>query len=324
MNELDLNLLRIFDTLIEQRSVTRTANRLGLTQSAISHALARLRQSVGDPLFVRVSGGLQPTARAIEIAPGIRQGLLQFRDALSPSLFDPATAKRRFAISAGSYFCALLIPDVMARARAIAPGVSFRIVVPGSDLAAALDEGAVDLALGAFGKVPARTILEPLYREELVWIASVHNPVARPPVSLAQIATHPRLAIAVGKSFDGASAILSEGVLERRVVAGLGPDGSSSSEAGDPIAATVYDALTATAIVGRTDLVAQVPRFFALKNANRDSLVIIEPDDKDEGIDLAMLWHRKQGKDAGLTWLRGLIREAPASSTAAASAARVA
>src|SRR3546814_9175242 len=96
----------------------------------------------------------------------------------------------------------------MARSRAIAPGVSFRIVVPGSDLAAALDEGAVDLALGAFGKVPPRTILEPLYREELVWIASVHNPVARPPVSLAQIATHPRLAIAVGKSFDGASAIL--------------------------------------------------------------------------------------------------------------------
>src|SRR3546814_5499681 len=99
MNELDLNLLRIFDALIEQRSVTRTANRLGLTQSAISHALARLRQSIGDPLFVRVAGGLQPTARAIEIAPGIRQGLLQFRDALSPSLFDPATAKRRFARS---------------------------------------------------------------------------------------------------------------------------------------------------------------------------------------------------------------------------------
>src|SRR3546814_18914547 len=109
----------------------------------------------------------------------------------------------------------------------------------------------------------------------------------------------PRLfvSIAGGKVLDGAIAILSEGGLERRVVAGLGPDGSSSSEAGDPIAATVYDALTATAIVGRTDLVAQVPRFFALKNANRDSLVIIEPDDKDEGIDFAILWHRKKGKD---------------------------
>src|SRR3546814_522476 len=134
-------------------------------------------------LFVRVAGGWQPTARAIEIAPGIRQGLLQFRDALSPSLFDPATAKRRFAISAGSYFCALLIPDIMARARAIAPGVSFRIVVPGSDLAAALDEGAVDLALGAFGKVPARTILEPLYREELVWIRSEERRVGKECVS---------------------------------------------------------------------------------------------------------------------------------------------
>src|SRR3546814_14462232 len=94
MNELDLNLLRIFDTLIDQRSVTRTANRLGLTHSAISHALARLRQSIGDPLFVRVAGGLQPTARAIEIAPGIRQGLLQFRDALSPSLFDRSEERR--------------------------------------------------------------------------------------------------------------------------------------------------------------------------------------------------------------------------------------
>src|SRR3546814_13372695 len=101
----------------------------------------------------------------------------------------------------------MLIPDSMARARAIAPGVSFRIVVPGSDLAAALDEGVVDLALGAFGKVPARTILEPLYRDQLVGMERVHYTVGRPPFSLELTATHARLAIAVGKSFDGVVAI---------------------------------------------------------------------------------------------------------------------
>ena len=147
MREIDLNLLRVFDALIELRSVTRAADRLGLTQSAISHALGRLRRTVDDPLFVRQPGGLQPTARALEIAPGVRQGLTQLRGALSPLPFDPATAVRRFRISAGSYFCALLVPDLAARARARAPGISFSIVAPASDLLASLDEGAVDLAL---------------------------------------------------------------------------------------------------------------------------------------------------------------------------------
>src|SRR3546814_21038095 len=80
--------------------------RLGLTQAAVSQALGRVRQSIGDPLFVRAPGGLQPTARAIEIAPGVRVGLSQLRTALSPSAFDPGTADRRFTIAAGSYFCA--------------------------------------------------------------------------------------------------------------------------------------------------------------------------------------------------------------------------
>src|SRR3546814_9872104 len=79
MSEIDLNLLRVFDTLFELGNVTKAGARLGLTQSAVSHALGRLRQSIGDPLFVRAPGGLQPTARAIEIAPGVRVGLSPLR-----------------------------------------------------------------------------------------------------------------------------------------------------------------------------------------------------------------------------------------------------
>ena len=116
MSNLDLNLLRVFDAIFELRSVTLTAERLNLTQSAISHALGRLRQAFGDPLFIRHPGGLQPTARAMEIAPGIREGLAQLQEALAPTPFDPATARRRFRITAGGYFCAVLVPELIARA----------------------------------------------------------------------------------------------------------------------------------------------------------------------------------------------------------------
>src|SRR5438270_11284905 len=86
---LDLNLLRVFEVLIEERSATRAGARLGLTQSAISHALNRLRHVLGDDLFVRGPDGMQPTERAAEIAPGLRQGLLQLELALAPAGFSP-------------------------------------------------------------------------------------------------------------------------------------------------------------------------------------------------------------------------------------------
>ena len=89
--KLDLNLLRVFDILMEVHSVSRAADRLGLTQSAVSHALARLREQLDDPLFVRARGGLIPTARAREIAPKVREGLASLRDAVSHPGFDPAS-----------------------------------------------------------------------------------------------------------------------------------------------------------------------------------------------------------------------------------------
>jgi DNA-binding transcriptional LysR family regulator len=298
MSEVDLNLLRVFDTLFEQRSVTRAAARLGLTQSAVSHALGRLRLAVGDPLFVRGSGGLQPTARAAAIAAGIHDGLVQLRTAFSPSLFDPATARRQFTISAGSYFCALLVPDLMTRTRQNAPGVALRILAPESGLLASLDEGAVDLALGAFGKVPARLARESLYREELVWIAAAAN-------RAATAAEHPdrlpRLEIAGAAPARRASAFVSEGGLERLVAP------AESNELGpEEVRLAVYDPITATAVVGSSDLVALVPRRIAIRNRDGDRLALLTSAGVE--IEIEMLWHGKSGDDPGLAWLRDLIR----------------
>src|SRR6195952_4210185 len=103
MQALDLNLLRVLDVMLEERNVTRAAARLGLTQSAVSHALNRLRYAVGDDLFVRGPSGMQPTPRAIEMGPQVHAALTQLQAALAPTDFAPATSERRFALVAGSY-----------------------------------------------------------------------------------------------------------------------------------------------------------------------------------------------------------------------------
>ncbi|HVI97858.1 MAG TPA: LysR family transcriptional regulator [Sphingomonas sp.] len=304
MSEIDLNLLRVFDTLFELGNVTKAGARLGLTQSAVSHALGRLRQSIGDPLFVRAPGGLQPTARAIEIAPGVRVGLSQLRTALSPSAFDPGTADRRFTIAAGSYFCALLIPKLLARARETAPNVSFRVQPLGGDLLVDLDEGIVDVALGAFTKVPKRLRLGTLFHEELVWIAATGSPLAGRRLTQAELAEQPRVVIAAGKSFESLRLLTSEGGLERRTITDTG---ETSSGVADEPPASVYDAMTALAVVGRTDCIALVPKRFAQQDGERHGIVILDVPDSGDGIGLTMLWHSKFEEDDGVRWLREVI-----------------
>ena len=108
---LDLNLLRVFDALAEERSVTRAGERLGLTQSAVSHALNRLRYVLEDDLFQRGPDGMTPTPRAVEIWPELRRGLAQLQHALTPTEFTPADAERSFSISASAYLGEILFHE---------------------------------------------------------------------------------------------------------------------------------------------------------------------------------------------------------------------
>ena len=146
-SNLDLNLLRIFDALLEERSVTRAGERLGLTQSAVSHALGRLRHLLGDPLFTRKSGGVEPTPRALEIGPALHAALRQLEEALSPTVFDPLTAERRFTLAAGPYACTILVPALVERLHQAAPKVELLIEAYGLDYHERLDAGRIDAAL---------------------------------------------------------------------------------------------------------------------------------------------------------------------------------
>lgn len=307
MLNLDLNLLNLFDTLYELRSVTKAAARLNLTQSAISHALRRLREAMGDPLFVRAAGGLHPTARAVEIAPGIRAGLAQLRGAMAPTAFTPATSTRSFTIATGTYFCALMIPELIKRGRIISPGVSFRVVPIDTGLLVDLDERSIDVALGAFTKVPARLVTQPLFREDLVWIASRDNPISRGTVGHDRLAAQSRLAIAGTRPFEAARALSAEGGIELKIVADVAR--AMTPELVGDECVTVYETLTAVAVVEQTDLIALVPRRIAQIGVESGRIVIVEAEQRREGIELTMLWHGKFGDDDGLAWLRALIAE---------------
>src|SRR5260370_22027476 len=145
---LDLNLLRVFEALIEERSATRAGSRLGLTQSAISHALNRLRYVMKDELFVRGPDGMQPTERAAEIAPRLRQGLLQLQLALAPSEFAPERSDRRFTLTCTEYAGAVLMPTLIARLREAAPHASLNVLPSNLRVAETLRSRRADLAIG--------------------------------------------------------------------------------------------------------------------------------------------------------------------------------
>jgi DNA-binding transcriptional LysR family regulator len=304
MAELDLNLLRVFDTLIELRSVTRAADRLGLTQSAVSHALGRLRAAVDDPLFVRSPSGLQPTARAEEMALGVREGLGRLRSALEPSSFDPATAVRRFTIAAGSYFCSMIMPAVVGRIGRLAPSVSLGMVPVNDHLARSLDRGEVDLALGSFGKVAQRFALTQLGTEEIVWIAATGHPLAGRPFDEERVRTHPQLHISVRAWYHGSDVAAPADGLQFASITAASRFDPQPAEGG----IHVYDIFTALAVVEQTDLVALVPRR-VVRQTQRRITILGEPNDRTR-IALSMLWHQKQRDDPGLAWLRGLIVEA--------------
>jgi DNA-binding transcriptional LysR family regulator len=298
MTEVDLNLLRIFDALMELRSVTRAARHVGVTQSAVSHALARLRRTLDDPLFLRGPTGLQPTARAEEMAAEVRQGLLHFQRALTRPSFDPARSDRRFVIATGAYFCALLIPSLVQQMRMEAPGISLRIVPLTEAIAFQLDHGAIDLALAGLLPAPSRFVVEPLQDEAMVWIASATNPIARAPIDAVEILAHPRVLVAARQPFEADARSADE----------AGGAYGSEASATDAEGMVVYDSHTAVAIVARTDLVALVPSKVAASAAALNQVSVLDVSGETYGFTLSMTWHARQRSDAGLEWLRSRIR----------------
>jgi DNA-binding transcriptional LysR family regulator len=313
---LDLNLLRLFDALAEERSVTRAGARLGLTQSAVSHALNRLRHALQDELFVRGPDGMHPTARAQEIAPRVRQGLHQLQTALAPTAFEPADTRRRFAIRAGAYTCTVLMPGVVARLRREAPASELRLVSVGAALGEELLSGRIDLAIGGFGSVAERFAREPLFTETMVWALRADHPAARDGrLTLEALAGLAHVINASGERVRTADGRIYESGIERRVIWNDGGAFEGALAGGGlrwTIGLRVQDAQSALAIVSRSDMAALVPRRLARSLAGQYGLRLFDPPYDSPPVVLEALWRRDLSESPPLVWLRSQLRAAAA------------
>jgi DNA-binding transcriptional LysR family regulator len=176
IRRLDMTLLLVFSELLRQRKLRAVGERLGLTQSAVSHALKRLRDIFGHELFVRRPHGVEPTARAMELEPLVDRILGLAHDVLmTKEAFDPAKVRRTLRIGMLDYGAILLGPKFLASTRAVAP-----------DLRVAIASGEVDLALGVFPRTPADYMRDELFRDDVVVVARARHPRIRGTITLAQ------------------------------------------------------------------------------------------------------------------------------------------
>jgi DNA-binding transcriptional LysR family regulator len=314
MNTIDLNLLEVFELLYEEGNVTKAAARLRLSQSAVSHALARLRVMLGDPLFVRISSGLQPTARAHELAPRLGIALAEVRSTIEMPVFDPTKAARHFAISGNGAHFRAVIARLIVLVRATAPGVSLQVINMGPHTTQALDQQQIDIALGGFDRIPARFRSEVLFRDEMVWIVGARSSAGLP-LDYKSLLERPQLGIATSPVSDKLRPSLARDEIVHRSI--LGVDDRTFLPRTDKTKPemVVSDGATATAVVAATDMIASLTRRHAENYARSAHIKIVErPKDKAETVDISMLWHSRSNENPGSIWLRGLIREAVATS----------
>lgn len=315
LNNLDLNLLRIFDAVMEERSVLRAGQRIGLSQSAISHALARLRDLLGDELFVRTSSGMQPTARALAMAPFVREVMVRVELAVGPARFDPATSRRRFTLAANDFLTAVIVPHLLRILRAEAPQVDL-VTRPGTriDLAEQIDLGRVDVAVGGFSSVPARMKSGVLFEYDDVLIAHARHPLRKKPVSMLDLANLPLMVVSLGGQEEGAvEGYISERGLARRseMFDRVGLERAfAASDRLPRLALVLPHFLALPVLLAGSDYAAIVPRPLAAVFAAAGGVSMHELPYPTEPATAQLVWHERTEPDPACAWLRRTLSRA--------------
>jgi len=288
----DLNLLVLLRALLRERHVTRAARSVGLSQSAASHALSRLRQLYGDPLLVRRGRALEPTPRALLLAPELEQGLSQLEGTLRQLPFDAQQARRRFTIAAADYFQALL-GGLMQGLRSQAPGFELRFVSFASSLPL-LDTGEVDFAMSPAGPLPPGLRSSRLYGDGFVCILRKRHPL-KPAgrLSLQQYLAAEHLVVAPGGSPGSfVDDELSRRGLQRRVTA------------------TVSSFLAAPAVVSESNLISTGPEGLWRRLAPLYQLKLSPVPLRVPRFEIDLVWHARRDADPAHLFLREALARA--------------
>ena len=287
IHNLDLNLLKTLDALLDERSVTRAAERLSLTQPAVSGMLVRLRECFDDPLFTRTQRGMMPTLRAQELAQPVKTVLEQVNALLQPKQFDPASAQMTITIAATDYALRAVIVPFIAALRQQAPGVRVAVLpVNNAQLAQQFAQGSVDIALITPDTTPPDLHAKTLYDEEYVCLLRNDHPLAaQDALTLDAFCAQDHALVSYhGGNFHGVTdnALAALG-RSRRVTLSVG------------------SFLVLPEILQNSDLISVVPRRLA---NNLDGLSVCAPPLAIAGFSKTMVWHERTHRDAGYRWVR--------------------
>ncbi len=293
INEIDLNLLRLFDAVYRTRNVSRAAELLALTQPAASQGLTRLRALIHDPLFMRAGGGVQPTPKADRLADPIRLALVTIEQALSESAgFEPLQSRRSFRIHMSDIGEGRFLPELMTMLRQRAPNVRLETMpLPRTDITDALDSGRIDLAFG-FLPMVKDTQRAQLLKDRYIVLVRKGHPFTR-------------------KRRSGKALLEDLGLLEfvavrthadtLRILQLLNLE--------DRLRLTTEHFMVLPAIVRATDLAVVMPRNIAQGFADAGGYAIVEPPLPLRDFAVSLHWSKRFESDPGNRWLRQAIVE---------------
>jgi len=288
----DLKLLQLFDLLYDARSVTRVAEQLGQSQPTVSIWLARLREHLQDPLFIRTPGGMAPTPQADALIGPCREILESLRRFVAWEIaFDPATAQRRFRICMTDASHITLLPRLLAHVRAQAPGIRLEAAGIDGNTERALESGEADLAIGYVPWLSGGIYQQQLYQQDWVCLTNRHHARIRTRLGLKQYRSEGHVVIASGTGAQLLEQALARERIEREVVLEL------------------PGFLGLGTIIQTTDLIATLPRHIAQTLAQANQLAVHPCPVPVEGFAVRQHWHARYHHEAGNRWLRSVVMQ---------------
>ena len=300
---LDLNLLRVFDVVMSERNLTRAAKRLALTQSAVSNALKRLRDSVGEDLLTRAAFGVRPTPRAEALWPAVRTALAGLGDVFEPGDFDARLNPIGFRIATGDAIAATLIPSLVVQIESERALTNLRVLpLTTREPQLLLERGDADLAVGHFPETIASLSSQGssallrhqrLYESEYVCVMRRGHPLAQVELTLQRFCDAHHLLV----SFSGRPHGLVDQALQQL-------------QRSRRIVLTVNQFFTAGRVVAHSDLLTVLPAFFVAATGYQDELVERPLPLGVAGIHIEMVWHMRHDSSRSHLWLRSRILQA--------------
>ena len=301
LNDIDLNLLRLFDVVYRQRSVSRAAESLALTQPAASHGRTRLRLLIKDPLFIRAPGGVQPTPKADRLAPAVRHALGTLEEALGESVaFDPQRSRRTFRVHMSDIGEGRFLPELMVTLRERAPGVRVETMpLPRQEITAALDSGHIDFAFGFLPAVKDTQQLRLLKDRYVVLLRQGHPFTRKRRTGKALLSALRELEFVAVRAHADTLRIVQQLKLE------------------DRLRLVTEHFMVLPAIVKATDLAAVMPRNIA--RAFEGGYAIVEPDFPQRDFTVSLHWSGRFDADPSHRWFKAVVQELFAEPAAAAA-----